>query len=253
MLKQDPLTPRARFFRFIELGLIFFVLPGIAAVLVDPHQRFGHVLRQLRIDRIVSLPMPIGGLVFPSLFALSLPLLLALLGDPRFDARQLWNAGAFGRDVKRLFTLLIPGWLVLIGFTVVLIHVGVLPENGLFRLPREAPWLAGFILIGYPVASCYPQEISHRAFFFHRYEPVLGSGLGLIIANAIAFSWFHAPFWNPWALGMTLAGGLLFAWTYHRTRSMLAVTVEHALYGWWAFMTGAGWFVYAGSLGGQAP
>jgi hypothetical protein len=42
---------------------------------------------------------------------------------------------------------------------------------------------------------------------------------------------------------------VLFAWTYDRTRSTLAVTIEHAIYGWWVFFTGLGWFVYAGSIG----
>ena len=51
------------------------------------------------------------------------------------------------------------------------------------------------------------------------------------------------------ALLLTLPGGVLFAWTYDRTRSTLAVTLEHALFGWWAFFIGLGYFVFAGAIG----
>jgi hypothetical protein len=37
---------------------------------------------------------------------------------------------------------------------------------------------------------------------------------------------------------MTLLGGTLFAFTYHRTRSLLACSVEHALYGCFVFTIG---------------
>ncbi len=244
------LSSRAKISRLIEMLLLYIGLPALAAALVDPAQRFGPLLARLRIDRVVDLPMPIGGLVFPSLFALSLPLLFAMLGDPSFRARQLWNFRPFLRDAPRMLGLFAIGACVLVGFAFLLDALGILPDGGVFRLPTEAPLIAVLILAFYPWFSCYPQEISHRAFFFHRYEPVLGSGPTIIVVNAAVFAWFHAAFWNPWALGMTFAGGLLFAWTWLKTRSMLAVTIEHALYGWWAFMTGAGWFVYAGSVGG---
>jgi membrane protease YdiL (CAAX protease family) len=246
---QTQLTPRAKISRLIELALLYVGLPAVAAALVDPDQRFAPVLSRLRIDTVVDLPMPISGLVFPSLFALSLPLLFALLGDPAFKARQLWNFRPFLRDAPRMLGLFAIGAVIMVGFAFLLDRLGILPDGGVFRLPREAPIVAVIIFVFYPWFSCYPQEISHRAFFFHRYEPVLGSGPTIVVVNAAVFAWFHAAFWNPWALGMTFAGGLLFAWTYLRTRSTLAVTIEHALYGWWAFMTGAGWFVYAGSVG----
>ncbi len=244
------LTPRARVSRLLELTLIFFGLPGVAAALVDPEQRFGDLFARLRLDQLLTLPLPISGLVFPSLFALSLPLLLALLGDPKFNARELWNARAFLRDAKRVFLILPFGFALLVGFAFFLDMADIFPEGREpFALVKQAPIIVVVIFVFYPWFSCYPQELSHRTFFFHRYEPVLGTGFTMILVNAIAFSWFHAPFWNPWALLMTFFGGLLFAWTYQRTRSTLAVTVEHWLYGWWAFVTGAGYFVFAGSVG----
>lgn len=245
-----PLTPRARVSRVIELVLIFFGLPAMAAALVDPEQRFASVLAAFRVGEYITLPLPLSGLVFPSVFALSLPLLFVLLGDPTFRARELWNARAFLRDAKRMLVVLPIGFALLVALAYVFEAFGIFPEDrGPFGLLVNRPDIALIILIFYPWLSGYPQEVSHRTFFFHRYEPVLGTGAGMLVINAVAFSWLHAPFWNPWALLMTFFGGLLFAWTYQRTRSTLAVTVEHGLLGWWAFATGAGWFVFAGSVG----
>ncbi|MEO1535823.1 MAG: hypothetical protein AAFS11_09755, partial [Planctomycetota bacterium] len=80
------------------MTIIFFGLPAIAAALVDPKQRFASIFDSLRLADYITLPMPLSGLVFPSLFALSFPLLLALLGDPSFRARDLWNFRAFLRE-----------------------------------------------------------------------------------------------------------------------------------------------------------
>lgn len=244
------LTPRARVSRLIELVVIFFGLPALAAALVDPDQRFTGFVDRIRLGELITLPLPISGLVFPSLFALSFPLLLALLGDPSFRARELWNLGAFLRDARRMFLIMPIGFGILVAFAYWLEYAGIFPEDREpFALLTRAPIVVVIIFVFYPWISCYPQEISHRTFFFHRYEPLLGTGKTILLVNAVAFSWFHAPFWNPWALMMTFVGGLLFASTYQRTRSTLAVTIEHALYGWWAFVTGAGYFVFAGSVG----
>ncbi|MEO1584391.1 MAG: CPBP family intramembrane glutamic endopeptidase [Planctomycetota bacterium] len=247
---QQTLTPRAKASRLVELALIFFGLPAVAAALVDPDQRFVGLFDRLRLGDFINLPVPIRGLIFPSLFALSLPLLIALLGDPSFRARELWNLRGFLKDAKRIFLIMPAGFALLVAFAFFLELAGVFPEGrDPFSLLTRAPQIALIIFVFYPWFSCYPQEISHRTFFFKRYEPVLGNGPGIILINAAAFSWLHSVFWNPWALLMTFIGGILFAWTYQRTRSTLAVTVEHWLYGWWAFVTGAGYFVFAGSVG----
>ncbi|MEM9661668.1 MAG: CPBP family intramembrane glutamic endopeptidase [Planctomycetota bacterium] len=248
MTDHPPLSPRTRAIRLLEMAVLFFALPAVAAALVDPKQRFGAVFEAIGLDRVVELPVPLSGLVFPALFVFAGPMFVALLLSKRFPNRQLFNLRGLRFDAARMFSLLAIGPVVVYAIAVGLDALGELPEDGVFRLPRELPWLPFFILIGYPLISCYPQEISHRAFFFHRYGDALGPRWFAVLINALAFSWFHAPFWNPWALAMTFLGGFLFAWTWLRSKSMLAVTIEHALYGWWAFMTGAGWFVFAGSL-----
>lgn len=39
---------------------------------------------------------------------------------------------------------------------------------------------------------------------------------------------------------LTFVGGLLFAFTFQKTKSTLLVTVEHAIYGSWLFTVGMG-------------
>ncbi|WP_423804206.1 hypothetical protein [Nitrosomonas nitrosa] len=42
----------------------------------------------------------------------------------------------------------------------------------------------------------------------------------------------------------TFVGGIMFAYTYHRHRSLLLASIEHALYGCFVFTIGLGWFFY---------
>jgi membrane protease YdiL (CAAX protease family) len=43
---------------------------------------------------------------------------------------------------------------------------------------------------------------------------------------------------------LTLIGGLLFAWTYARTRSQVVASFQHALFGCFLFTIGLGWYFY---------
>jgi hypothetical protein len=56
----------------------------------------------------------------------------------------------------------------------------------------------------------------------------------------------HVIFGNGLAMALTLVGGLFFGHTYLRTRSLLACTFEHGLYGCFVFTIGLGRFFYAG-------
>ncbi len=58
--------------------------------------------------------------------------------------------------------------------------------------------------------------------------------------NAIVFSLGHIFFKNTLVMILTFVGGLLFAFTFQKTRSTLLVTVEHAIYGSWLFTVGMG-------------
>lgn len=243
--------------RWVEMLLIFFATPGFVAMLTDPQERARPLFEGLGIGVAYTMGQQAIRFLFPVLIVVALMAAFILLRDNTFENRKLWNGRAARRDMPRIFGIFIAGALAMLGAAWALATYTDIMSfttrdgrtiSAFLRLPREAPIILIFIAIGYPWASCYPQEITHRAYFFHRYAPLMSTPC-LIAINTLAFGWLHAPFWSIEAIVLTLPGGLLFAWTYHRTQSTLAVTIEHALYGWWAFFTGLGWFVFTGSIG----
>jgi membrane protease YdiL (CAAX protease family) len=58
--------------------------------------------------------------------------------------------------------------------------------------------------------------------------------------NAIFFSLGHLFFKNTLVIVLTFLGGLLFAFTFNKTKSTLLVSIEHAIYGCWLFSVGMG-------------
>jgi hypothetical protein len=55
-------------------------------------------------------------------------------------------------------------------------------------------------------------------------------------------------FRNPLAVGLTMLGGILFAWCYWETGSLFTAGFEHALYGCWLFTVGLGQYFYRRAL-----
>lgn len=166
-----------------------------------------------------------------------------LLCDPTFDRRQLWNVRGAGRGVHRIIvTFVVLGVLMALG-------VAFLTPERLLHLVRERPEVWAMIMLGYPIVSVYPQEIIFRTFMFHRYRELFSDSRVMILMSAIAFGYAHIFFENEIAVIMTLIGGLLFAWTYDRTRSTFAVWLEHGLYGCFVFTIGLGIFFFSGAIG----
>ncbi len=118
--------------------------------------------------------------------------------------------------------------------------MGWLDPSHAFGLVRERPWLWLLVVFAYPVLSVVPQEIVFRSFFLHRYKPSLGSEAAAVAGSGVAFAIAHVVLRNWLAVALTLVGGLLFARTYLRTRSLPAVAWEHALYGIALFTIGLG-------------
>jgi membrane protease YdiL (CAAX protease family) len=161
--------------------------------------------------------------------------------DPTFDRGQLWNARDLRRRVLSVLRLFFPA-AVVIG-----VLVAWFSPDSLFNLVRHRPGIWAVIMVGYPVLSVFPQELVYRSFFFHRYERLFGDGWSMIAASAIAFAYMHILF-NSWlAVAMTLAGGVLFAWRYWQTRSLLVTSLEHALYGQLVFTIGLGAHFFHGT------
>jgi len=117
----------------------------------------------------------------------------------------------------------------------------------LFDFVKRHTVFWAIVMVLYPVLSVYPQGIIYRAFFFERYRGLFPNTMVLIVMSAVAFSFAHIIFRNPIAVAFTLVGGLLFAWRYAETRSLLTSSFEHALYGCWMFTIGLGQYFYKGA------
>lgn len=113
------------------------------------------------------------------------------------------------------------------------------PED-LFNVVQNN-WKIWLIFMGvYIVFSVLPQEFIYRTFFFHRYEKLVQSKWAFILLNTLLFSFAHIWFKSLVVLSFTFIGGVLFALTYKKSRSFVAVCVEHTLYGNWLYTVGFG-------------
>ena len=211
-------SARLRVWRLAEFVLVFVVPPALYA--------WG-------IVRAMLIPM-IGVVALVSL--------LVLRRDRGFAQGALWNA----QDLRRRLGSV--GIMFMAAGTVMILCVAWFLPDRLWALPRDRPVLWAAVMVLYPVLSVYPQELIYRAFFFRRYEPLFGDGWAMVLMSAAAFSYGHLIFGNGIAVGLTFLGGLLFAWRYQRTRSLLVTSLEHALYGQLIFTVGLGEFFYFGTI-----
>jgi membrane protease YdiL (CAAX protease family) len=166
----------------------------------------------------------------------------ALLNDRTFPRDRFWRAAGLkraGRPVARRFAL---------GGALLTVGAALFAPQLLFSFPRQRPQLYAMVMVLYPLLSVYPQEIVFRAFFHHRYRDLFGGRTALIAASGAAFGYAHVVFENWVALALSVAGGVLFAHTYERSQSTLAVSIEHALYGCLIFTVGLGQFFYHGAV-----
>lgn len=120
------------------------------------------------------------------------------------------------------------------------IYVYIMDASALFCVPRNKPQLWVTILFVYTFLSVWPQEVIYRTFFFARYGSFFQNKKLLIFINAIIFSLAHLFLRNTLVTVLTFIGGLLFAYTFTKTKSTTLVSIEHALYGNWLFTVGMG-------------
>ncbi len=157
--------------------------------------------------------------------------------------RQIWNGAAFTRKNVTPILLRFALAVTIMGFAV----AHFLPDR-LFAFPSERPQLWAMVMVLYPLLSVIPQELVFRPFFFARYKPLFPRPWLMLAASAIAFGFAHVLFQNWISVLMCMAGGLMFAITYQRTRSLALVWFEHALYGCFIFTIGLGVYFYHGSV-----
>jgi uncharacterized protein len=201
----------------IEFLFVFLVLPGALAI---------H-------------PLPLWPL--PIMWAVTLYCYVVLRRQPGFDRRKFWGAAAIRVQARSSLVLF------LVVGCILSLAVYLLAPRLFLNLPKQYPALWCLIMIFYPLLSVAPQTLIYRAFFFRRYHRMFPRGWPMILASALSFSWLHIVLRNPLAPLLTLPAGLLFAWRYNRTQSVLASAFEHALYGCLVFTIGLGSFFYTGA------
>ena len=123
---------------------------------------------------------------------------------------------------------------------VTVLYVWITDIRQLFNVVKSKPLLWLIILFVYSIFSVYPQEILYRTFFFKRYRSLISNEYLFIFINAMVFSLGHIFFNNYLVFVLTFFGGLLFAFTFSKTKSTLLVSIEHAIYGCWLFTVGMG-------------
>lgn len=192
----------------------------------------------------VGLPLAIysvegAKLIHLTLWIISLSCCFYLLKQPGFDKSQLINTEAVTLSALRLillrFMLVAPA---IVAFTYYYHH------ERLFSLVNTQPLAWLLIILLYPILSVYPQELLYRLYFFTRYRPIFQPPWLMITVNSLLFGYAHIVFNNWISVTFTFAGGIMFAYTYHRHRSLLLASIEHALYGCFVFTIGLGWFFY---------
>ncbi|MEM1415650.1 MAG: CPBP family intramembrane glutamic endopeptidase [Myxococcota bacterium] len=203
--------------RWIELLALYLVAPAAYAA-------WG-------LEIVRPIPIVIGA---------SLAAWWTLRRDPSFDRGELWRWSAVREAFPGIALRVLAGGLALVGLVLV-----TAPESFL-DFPRQRPLLWAFVMVAYPIFSVYAQELLWRTFFFHRYAPIL-SERALWIASGLLFGFMHVVFRHWIAVAATLVGGLFFAWSYRRHRSLAAVCVEHALFGCLLFTIGLGTYFYSGA------
>ena len=160
------------------------------------------------------------------------------------DLRHIWKWSAVKWDTMK--PILIRWLLASIGMAIFIYFYD--PERFLY-LPRERPEILPLLATFYPVFSALPQEFIFCSFFFARYAPFFGNGKWMVLASAVVFAYAHVLYINPVAPVMSFLGGLIFANTFLKTKSLALVTIEHGIYGISLFFTGLGWYFYSGNVG----
>ncbi len=176
----------------------------------------------------------------PYLLLAALYSFVLLRADTSFPVTKFFS---WGNSRPFLTTILIRDAICLVFLAVA---VRLFAPELLFSLIKRSPPLWVLIFFLYPLVSVYPQELFYRAFFFHRYRELFGSGWGMIAASALAFGFVHIIFLNWLAVGLCVIGGFLFSFTYKSSGSLLLACLDHAIFGNFLFTIGLGQFFYHG-------
>ncbi len=185
-------------------------------------------------------------LVHIVLWIVALLALFWLQRQPGFSWRRLWHGVWLeeGKVPRRLWTFRSARFAV--ATVACLAILLALDPSRLFWLPRNRPLWMPVMMVLYPLLSVLPQEIVYRSYFFERFRPILNNKTLMVLASAGMFGFVHVIFHNWVAPSLSLLGGLMFAASYARDKSLKWVAIEHALYGCMIFTVGIGTYFFYG-------
>ena len=135
--------------------------------------------------------------------------------------------------------------LFLLAAVIMVVAIWFVDSSKVFNFPRNNPEKLLLLSFIYPLFSVIPQELFYRSFFFHRYAKLFSSKWSLIFVNALFFSLGHVFFKSSVVMFLTFIAGLVFAYRYHQSKSLLLTVIEHTLYGVWLFISGLGVYFFA--------
>ncbi len=198
--------------RWLELFTLFIVLPLIA-YLWRQHLQYWLV---------------------PLLLAIALFCYTLISRDASFKRFRLTNTP----PIRPWLTRRLP--VFVIGLLLCALVYSQFAQARWFYLPRQqtSTWLA--VLVTYPILSVWPQELIYRTFLFHRYKKIMPRKKIRVLFSALLFAFAHIVYDNGIAVALSFIGGLLFAYTYAKTRSTLTCVVEHSVWGILLFTLGLG-------------
>lgn len=127
---------------------------------------------------------------------------------------------------------------------IVMLTIAALPKERIFYLPihNTRLWIA--IMIFYPIWSAFTQEVIYRGFFYFRYEKLMNNPKLFAFLNGVLFGFLHIIFKNWIAVLGAAVIGAVWAYTYTKHRSILIVSLEHAIVGDFIFTIGLGYYFY---------
>ena len=218
--------------RLAEMALLFGLAPLVMMWLVH-----GERIPLLSDYIPAGNKIPIFVALLPVLFIAAFLLLI----DPTFRLRDELRRGIRWRNALSIVLI----FLVMGGAAVW--WVKTYHPSWFLEFPTNRPDTYMRIMIGYPIFSVAAQELLYRSFFFHRYGPMFGTQVWLIvIVNGLLFGYAHIVMGSPFAIAATALGGLILAARYAVTRSFWAVFIEHTLWGWLVFTIGLGRYFFTG-------
>lgn len=126
------------------------------------------------------------------------------------------------------------------GFMLLIIYI--IDPSKLFYIVKAKPLLLVIIIFFYSLFSVVPQVLAYRCLFFHRYAVLIPGDFLKIVSSAMFFSFGHIFYKSYLVVVLTFVAGLIFGYSYYKTKSLLWSTIEHVLYGAWLFASGLGVF-----------